>query len=401
MPKRSALDITAEDVQGVKYLRRIRPLLSRLRHVGTERDRAGNRKLFMDQYCALILLQLFSPAISTLRDLQRLSMIDKVRQRLGVKRASLGSLSESVAVFNPEPLKAIAAELGEKITSKPSERFQGVGQRITAVDGTVIETVKRVAELSWTPLSGGKRLSAYRLHTHFEVLTGKAVRMDATPAKPKGEADEKAVLARSIEKDRCYVIDRGYTKFALWNAIHTVGSSYVCRVADKTAGHVQRTNELTAADRAAGVTSDEIVVLGQQRPTGGRPDHPLRLIRVDIKPHASYRGMKGPRSDGTLRIVTNRLDLPAELVAEIYRQRWMIEMFFRIFKHVLGCRHLISDKFNGVEIQAYCAMIVCLLILLYTGEKPNKAMFQMAYYYVIGLASLSELEAFIASRRKP
>jgi IS4 transposase len=125
------------------------------------------------------------------------------------------------------------------------------------------------------------------------------------------------------------------------------------------------------------------------------------LIRVDIKPHASYRGMKGPRSDGTLRIVTNRLDLPAELVAEIYRQRWMIEMFFRIFKHVLGCKHLISDTFNGVEIQAYCAMIVCLLILLSTGEKPNKAMFQMAYYYVIGLASLSELEAFIASRRKP
>gem|GEM_PF-1365020 len=61
----------------------------------------------------------------------------------------------------------------------------------------------------------------------------------------------------------------------------------------------------------------------------------------------------------------------------------------------------ISDKHNGVEIQASSGMIVCLLVLLSTGEKPNKAMFQMASFYVIGLASLKELEAFIASRRKP
>jgi len=48
-------------------------------------------------------------------------------------------------------------------------------------------------------------------------------------------------------------------------------------------------------------------------------------------------------------IVTNRLDLPAELIAEIYRQRWVIEMFVRLFKHILGCRHLVSDKHNGSE----------------------------------------------------
>jgi len=53
------------------------------------------------------------------------------------------------------------------------------------------------------------------------------------------------------------------------------------------------------------------------------------------------------------------LAVRAELIAEIYRQRWLIEMFFRLFKHILGCRHLISDKHNGAEIQASCGMIVC------------------------------------------
>ena len=52
------------------------------------------------------------------------------------------------------------------------------------------------------------------------------------------------------------------------------------------------------------------------------------------------------------RDVTNRLDLPAELIAEMYRLRWTIEMFFRTFKHPLGCQHLISRNSNGVEIQA-------------------------------------------------
>jgi IS4 transposase len=392
-------EIRDQDVQGLKCLRKIRPLLSRLRTVGTERDRAGNRRLFMDQYCALILMSLFSPAIESLRDLQRASGLDKVRKRLGVNRASLGSLSESVAIFDPTPLKEIAAELGHTIRSRPDRRFDAVGQRITAVDGTVIATVKRVAELAWTPRAKGKHLSAYRLHTHFEVLGGKAVRIDATSASPKGDADERAVLQRKIEADRCYILDRGYISYGLWNAINAAGSSYVCRASDRTAATVTCANTLTEADRAASVISDEIVDLGWKSRHRTLPDHPIRLICVAVKPHAGCRNMRGPTCDGVLRLVTNRLDLPAELIAEMYRLRWVIEMFFRTFKQLLGCRHLFSDKHNGVEIQAYCAMIVCMLILIYTGEKANRSMYQMVWYYLIGLASLNELEAFIKTRR--
>ena len=83
----------------------------------------------------------------------------------------------------------------------------------------------------------------------------------------------------------------------------------------------------------------------------------------------------------------------------MYRLRWVIEMFFRTFKQRLGCKHLFSDQHTGVEIQASFAMIVCMLILICTGEKPNRAMYQMVWYYLIGLASLKELEAFIRTRR--
>ncbi|MFM8733927.1 MAG: hypothetical protein ACKOC8_01835 [Pirellulales bacterium] len=63
MSEATKREIRDQDVQGLKCLRKIRPLLSRLRTVGTERDRAGIRRLFMDHSCALILMSLFSPAI--------------------------------------------------------------------------------------------------------------------------------------------------------------------------------------------------------------------------------------------------------------------------------------------------------------------------------------------------
>jgi hypothetical protein len=326
--------------------------------------------------------------------------LDKVRKKLGVGRSSLGSLSESVTIFDPEPLKQMAAELAHEIPSAGAGKFDAVGQQITAVDGSVIDTVVRVAQLAWLPKAKGNSLSAYRLHTHFEVLRGVPHRIDVTPANPKGEYDERAVLEKAIEPDRCYVTDRGYAKFALFNAIVAAGSSYVCRVRDNSAYETQETHALSEADLAAGVLSDELVLLGQGRKEGECPDHAVRIVTVAAKPHTSrgkYRGgSTGASCDGKLRIATNRLDLPAELISEIYRLRWLIELFFRMLKQLLGCRHLLSTKQNGVEIQAYAAIIACLLILIHTGRTPTKRTFEMICFYLRGWASLEELEQHIA-----
>jgi hypothetical protein len=388
--------IVERDLQGLKHFRSLRKLLVRLHSVGTARDTAGNRQLHMDQYCVLILLWLFNPAIRTLRGLQRTAEFGKVRKLMGVNRTSLGSLSESVRIFDPEQLKELATELSHRLPSAGASNFDALQQQLTAVDGSVVNTVIRVARLSWTPKGKGKSLSAYRLHTQFEVLRGIPSRIDVTPANPKGKADERAVLGRTIERDRCYVIDRGYAKFALWNAIVSANSSYVCRVRDNSVYVVERTNELTDADREAGVQSDEIVVLGGRREKGQCPNHPVRLVTVAATPHRARGRNAGPGCDGTLRIATSRLDLPAELIGEIYRQRWLIETFFRMFKQMLGCRHLLSTKQEGVEIQMYCAIIACMLIVLYTGRRPNVAVYEAICFYLTGWATLEELEARIA-----
>ena len=98
-------------IQGLKYLDRLLPLFDRLHDVGCQRDRAGNRKLHFDHYCALILLFLLNPVLRSFRALQQASLLEQVRRKVGCSRTSLGSLSEAVEILEPQRLEAIIAEL--------------------------------------------------------------------------------------------------------------------------------------------------------------------------------------------------------------------------------------------------------------------------------------------------
>lgn len=408
MARPKSAKLKESDIRGLKHFAKIRSLLHSLHDVGCSRDKSGNRSLHFDEYCLGVLLFLFNPTITSLRGIQQASQLRNVRKKLGLKRASLGSLSESVSVFDPEPLKQIATQLAGLVPNQVGGDFSQISQTITAVDGSIFDTVARVAELAWLPKKGGGRKHAYRLHTQFEILRGVPSRIDVTSANPKGSNDERAVLEATLEPDRCYVSDRGYAKFTLFNQIVNIGSSYVCRIRDNSNWEVSQQLQLSDADREEGVLSDQIAIMGKSNTLANRPDHAMRVIEIETTPHTrrgKYRGGgTGHSSDGKLRIVTNLLDVPAELISKLYRLRWMIELFFRMFKGLLGCSHLLSTKQNGVEIQAYMAIIACLLILIYTGKTPTKRTYEMICLYLQGWAELDELQEHIqrlkASQKK-
>lgn len=390
------------DLVGLKYFGRLLPLLERLRGVGTARDRAGNRRLFFDHYCAYLLLFLFNPVVTPLRGIQQASTLKKVQKKLGCPRASLGSLSEATEVFDPEPVKQVARELAGQLEPLGHDRrFPEVRHLVTAVDGTAVKTLSRIVAAAYlrSP-TDGRALSAWRLHTHFEVERGLPVRIDVTGANGAGANGERTVLRGALQADRCYVLDRGYAQFVLFNAIVAAGSSYVCRLRDNSAYEVVEQRPLSAAAAAAHVLSDAVVRLGQDRREPDRPAHPLRLVCVRTTPHQkrgkSGGGTPGPRSDGVLRIATNLLDVPAEVIAFLYQRRWTIEVFFRFLKHVLGCRHLLSTAPAGVEIQAHCAIIACLLIALWTGKQPTKRTYELLCLYFLGWADEDDLLAHLA-----
>lgn len=399
----SIAPIREEDIQGLKYFRRLWPLFERLHDVGCQRDKAGNRRLFMDQYCALVLLFLFNPCVRSLRALQQASELANVQRKLRCGRASLGSLSEATDVFDPQRLQGIIGELAVDVRSTRSVAGEHLQQVLTAVDGSVVKTLSTIAQAAYLKNIHGESKSAWRLHTQFDVDRGVPTKIDVTSGLNSGPTDEKQVLRRNLQPDHCYVMDRWYAQFTLFNEIHAVGSSYVCRVRDNSRYDVLEERPLSPEARAIGVLRDELVELGGGSPATRRPDHPVRLVEVRSTPSAprgkTRGGKTGPPSDGVLRIATNLVDVPAEIIAEIYRQRWTIELFFRFFKHILGCRHLLSTSRTGLEIQAYCAIIACLLLALWTGGRPTLRTHEMICLYLQGWASEEELLAHLKKIR--
>ncbi len=394
--------LKSSDVTGLKYFAMLAPLLERLHNDQCQRDKANQRDLHYDQYCMLILLYLFNPTVTSLRAIEQASELKKVQKKLGCSRSSLASLSEASRVFDAERLQEIIAELGEQSHSLGRHsKLDGIQQNITLVDGSLVSALPDIMQASLLKATTGSGLVKWRLHTHFEVERYVPTRIDVTPNQG-GDQSELAVLERTLEADRLYVMDRGYAKFALFNAIVAKQSSYVCRVRDNSQYEVLEEHDLTPADIKAGVLSCQTICLGASNPKTTAPNHRLRLICVKCSPHTSRGRRQGrgysstaPNSDGILRIVTNLMDVPADVIALIYSQRWIIEIFFRFFKQMLGCSHLLSHGANGIKIQCYCAIIACLLMNLWTGRKPTKRTFEMLCYYFSGLASEEELLAHL------
>jgi hypothetical protein len=403
MSQAARVEITEKDITGLKFFDQLAPLLQRLHDDACERDTAGNRTLHFDQYAMLLLLYLFNPIVTSLRGLQQASELKNVQRKLGCSRSSLGSLSEAATVFDPDRLKEIIGELGDQLQPLAQDkRLQDIKQTITLVDGSLIAALPRIMEASFRKATTGDGMIKWRLHTHFEILRGVPTRIDVTP-NGGGEYDERAVLESVIEPDRLYVTDRGYAKFLLFNKIVAAGSSYVCRLRDNS---VWQTIEERYRNDEAGldkIISDEIVTFPNSS-AGRQPNHKVRVICLRVNPHTTrgkYRGgSSGVDSDGILRIATNLLDVPAEVIALIFANRWAIEIFFRFFKHMLGCRHLLSHNQNGIEIQTYCAIIACMLIALWTGRQPTKRTFEMICFYFCGLANEDELMAHIEKLKK-
>jgi hypothetical protein len=393
-------EIEARDLQGFKKLDRVAKLVAHLHTVGCERDRAGNRELHFDEYVILVLLYLFNPLIDSMQTLQKASDLSEIQQRLGIKRFSLGSFSESCRVFEPERLQEVVQQLaGELQGIERQELFKELPGRLTLVDSTLLQTLTSVTEAVFMPHAQGPYRHAWRLHLQLDVDHHVPTAWDVTPPKNTGKSDEKNVLRRRLEAGHTYVMDRWYAQFVLWNDIKAAGSSYVCRVRDNSVYEVMQERPLDAEAIAAGVLSDQIVEIGLSKKPSERANHPTRLICVKSTPHYKRgkghkkgNGQTGPTSDGTLRIVTDLLEAPAHVIAFLYQYRWTVEVFFRFFKQILGCRHLLSSKSEGVQIQIYAAVICCMLLNALTGVKPTKWLVRLMALYLQGLANEADVQ---------
>ena len=388
--------IKESDLQGFKYFKVLSQLLERLHDAGCQRDRAGNRILHMDQYMTLLLLCMFSPISKSLRSMQQASDLKKVQKKLGVPRSSLGSLSEAATVFDSDLMIDIIGELASQLKPIPhSSRLKDIKAILTIVDGTLLKALPKTIDALWAD----RTANAVKAHVQYELLKSVPVKFQLTD----GKASEKAVLADNLEAGRFYVLDRGYVKYALMQQIIDVKSHFACRINDDSVFGIIEERQLDSDSLQAGIRRDMIVRLGCEllRDDLKQPVRIIQLKTTEQTQYSShtlpYRGRKTPE---TMLICTDRLDLPADVIALIYKCRWQIEIFFRFFKHILGCRHLLSYCDNGIELEIYAAIIACLLIALYTGRKPTLRTYEMFCWYLSGWADEEELLAHIERLKK-
>lgn len=373
----SASDATApRPLSGYKYFDQLDGLLTPLRPAGIHRDKAGNRHLFFDQYAQLLLLYFFNPSVTTLRGVQQFTTLEKVQRVFGLRPTALGSLSEAARVFDPALLEPVVAELARRALAQPAARppaEQAALAGLIAVDGSLLPALPRMAWALWQDATH----RAAKVHVAFAVWPGVPVRATVT----RGNASERDELRRMAKPGEFYVMDRGYVDYEMLRDLDTAGVRFVQRLLANAVYEIASENPLTAADRQAGVVRDVVL-----RRLGTDKHHavlerPLRVVET-----------RGEQPGECWVLVTNALTLPAELVVLAYRHRWLVELFFRWLKCILGCRHLLAESQAGGTIQVYLAIIASLLIGLWTGAKPTKRTYEMLCHYFSGWATAEEVE---------
>ena len=155
------------------------------------------------------------------------------------------------------------------------------------------------------------------------------------------------------ERGAIYVMDRAYVDFGRLHRLHQAGATFVTRAKKKLKYHRVYS---AAKDRELGIQADQTIALDGQRTRRVYPEH-LRRIR--------YRD---PASGKRLVFLTNRTDLAAATVCDLYKSRWQVELFFRWIKQNLQVQRFFGTSENAVKSQIWIAVAVYALVAIIRKE---------------------------------
>ena len=216
-------------------------------------------------------------------------------------------------------------------------------QAVRLIDSTSL----RLSSLSSAWARFSKDVFGAKLHVVYALDEERPVYFAVTPANVNDITPAKDI---AIEGDATYVFDLGYYDFAWWAALDAQGCRIVTRFKSNTPLAVVA--EMAVPKGQDAILSDRIGHL-PDRLTCSRKNpmrDPVREVKVRID------------TGKVLRILTNDLDAPAQEIADLYRSRWQIELFFRWIKQMLKIKRFLGTSENAVRIQVAVALIAFLLL---------------------------------------
>jgi hypothetical protein len=253
--------------------------------------------------------------------------------------------------------------------------------RILAVDGSFFRVPAEVLWAINSKRSNGTHAKEVRLNLQLDVL--QFVPAGVSISGQDGTSEGTAILAQGVIPGAVYLADRGYVHIAFIRGVLAAGAELVMRVMHNTCFEARYRQPLDQEDQDAQVLSDTIGIM----PRVGR-EH-LRIVEVYDE-----------RNKKTVRLLTSLLEVPAHIIAKLYRYRWVIELFFRWLKCVARIRHLMSNSENGITLQFYAAMIAVVAGYLVTGVRPGLYEYNMLCGALRGTVTTQGMLEVLARRSR-
>ena len=280
----------------------------------------------------------------------------------------------------------IFAEFAYRVMSearqcRATEIFK-LGGKVYAFDSSTIDLCLSV--FGWALFR--KRKGGVKLHTLYDIETQIPTFFHITPAKvptffhitPARNHDTRAMDAIPYEENSFYIFDRAYNDFGRLFTINSVGAYFVVRGRKNNDFKPMRWKRRLPA----GVLSDAIGYMAGQLTMSKYPEKIRRILYLD------------PESGRTFTFFTNALDISPLKVAELYHNRWQIELFFKWLKQHLKVKKFWGVSENAVKIQIYTAVTAyCMMAIVQKKMDVQRSIYEMLQLVSVSLTDTVELKA--------
>ena len=330
--------------------------------------RSSRKFGFKEQFTVMAFIQL--AARRSMRD--GLRCLEAVRHRLyhwGLKNVARSTFADANNSRPVEFFRDMFAEMYGLCAAKaPKHKFR-FKSKLFSLDTTTIKLC--LSLFPWASFRQAK--GGVKMHTLLDHDGHIPAFATVTDAKTH---ESRIAQALELPKGSIVVFDKGFISYP-W--FRTLGEKTVFFVTRLKRNAVYKLLDRRPVNRKTGVTSDHIIEVVSQGKS-------LRLRRI---------GYRDPESGKHYEFLTNHFRLSPKTIADIYKERWQIELFFKEIKQNLRIKSFVGNSENAVLIQIYTALTVYLLLayqkFLSRIGLSVQQLFQLIQLNLLGAASLEEL----------
>ena len=267
--------------------------------------------------------------------------------RQAVRRSTLADANERRDWRIWADLAAVLIRRANKLyADEPLGLDVNIAGKVYALDSSTIDLCLNLFD--WAPYRTNE--AAIKLHTLLDLRGAIPSFVHISDGK-MGDVNVLDILP--VEAGAFYIMDRGYVDFTRLYAMHQRGAFFVTRT--KSNSDARRVYS-AKVEKATGMVCDQTMALNGRKSARNYPEH-LRRVRF-----------KDRETGKTLIFLTNNTTLPAPVIAQLYKNRWQVELFFKWIKQHLRIKKFLGTSENAVKTQVWCAIATYVLIAIVKKE---------------------------------